>query len=86
MLRAGREATVTGEVVEKVFEVAVERVDRLSPGCNEAVDGHRAVQTLPQLPSVASNIDVSDNGTNGIDIGHSSDPVYTQLYQQTNTR
>jgi hypothetical protein len=85
MLRAGGEATIAGEVVEKVFEVAVERVDWLGPRCNEAVDGHRAVQTLPQLPGVASDVDVSDNGTDRVDIGHSSDPVYTQLYQQTDT-
>lgn len=57
VLAACRKALAVGHVVEEVLEIATVRVD--GTGCDEAENLHVSVQSVPEFPVAAANVDLT---------------------------
>jgi hypothetical protein len=73
VLAASREALAVGHVIEKIFKISIERVD--GTGCNETEHFHVSVQSVPQFPVAAADVDLALVRADGLHIAVPAKPV-----------
>jgi hypothetical protein len=74
VLAASRETPAVGHVVEEVLEVTIEGVD--GTRCDEAEHLHVSVQTVPQFPVAAADVDLTLVRADRLHVAVPAKPVY----------